>query len=652
MTDLAAPFFGLGQAVLALGLGWAGLSMPRLLPLPAHGRLAFGIAATPFVTGSLLLALTLVAPGLPVAWHALAPGALGLGLLLAFRRRGPSCLLMIRRLDPRDRVLWASIAAAAIAAAVVAPRVGYYLTQPIGNSDALQYLAQARHLLSHRSFFMIAGIEGLADATLRGDAHGALWIGYNAAALAWSVLAGTDPLAEAAPRLAFLANLLACFAGGVAVASAARMRGLALLVVLLILAVPQLPGTVIGGDRDAFRLAALLLLCAFLAAQATSRLRRLGFAAALLGAVLGCWAMQGHALSLVLVPVIVASWTLFMLVRGEASRTRTLVLTSAVAAGFCLGAAHIGVAYSRTGSLSGDNVDSARVMAGTIYAQGHAAREEARIGEGAVLASRLKISIGRDGGWPSLGAILLVAILTMRLGAQSLVGRSRTPRLNRSGRLMGGLIAAWFVGQSLLLLGVFDTASYRLSDWTVLNARYAMQWYLFAALLVAWGLAAAASLLSDRLREARRGALPALVLPATLLLTSAASAGILAQRWLYYPTNAYAVVSGTLNATVAALPPACRAVSEDTGLGFHAERPILQLYSKYLRELVQETDTEALLRKLDDRHVCAVVLYTGLYVDTAGPGTPFAKLLNSPAFRLQDAAPWRIYVRSGLQGAQ
>jgi hypothetical protein len=652
MTDLAAPFFGLGQAVLALGLGWAGLSMPRLLPLPAYGRLAFGVAATPFVTATLLLALTLVAPGLPLAWHVVAPGALGLALLLALHRRGTSCLQMIRRIDLRAPVLWASIVATAIVMAVLAPRVGYYLTQPIGNSDALQYLAQARHLLLHRSFFMIAGIEGLADATLRGDAHGPLWIAYNAAALAWSGFAGTDPGAQAAPRLAFLLSMLACLAGGVAVASAARMRGLALLVVLLILVVPQFPGVVIGGDRDAFRLTALLLLCAFLAAQATSRLRRLGFAVALLGAVLGTWAMQGHALSLVLVPVTVASWCLCMLARGEASRVRTLILTSAVAAGFCLGALHVGIAYYRTGSLSGDNVDSAKVMAGTVYALGHAAREEARIGEGALLVSRLRISIERDGGWPSLAAILLAAVLTLRLGARSLAGQSQARSLHRSGEMTGGLFAVWFLGQSLLLLGLFDTASYRLSDWTVLNARYAMQWYLFAALLVAWGLAAAASLLSNRLREARRGAMAAALLPATLLLTSTASAAILAKRWLYFPTSAYVAVSSKLNAIVAALPPSCRAVSEDTGLGFHADRPVLQLYSKHLRELVQETDTEALLRKLDDRHICAVVLYNGLYVDTAGPGTPFAKLLNSPAFQLQDAAPWRIYVRTGLQRTQ
>lgn len=52
MTDLAASFFVLGQAVLALGLGSAVLSMPRLLPLAAYGRLAFGVAASPFFIGS------------------------------------------------------------------------------------------------------------------------------------------------------------------------------------------------------------------------------------------------------------------------------------------------------------------------------------------------------------------------------------------------------------------------------------------------------------------------------------------------------------------------------------------------------------------------------------------------------------------------
>lgn len=161
----------------------------------------------PFVTASLVLAVTLIVPGALLALMALVPAAAGFCLLALFGRRLLPEEWSRDAADLRDPVLWASVLALAAVAVVVLPRMAFYTLQPTGNSDGMQYLAQAQHLLSHRSFFAIAGIAGLPDASLRGDAHGALWTVYNAAASAWSILVGGGLTDEASPRVAFQLTL-------------------------------------------------------------------------------------------------------------------------------------------------------------------------------------------------------------------------------------------------------------------------------------------------------------------------------------------------------------------------------------------------------------------------------------------------------------
>ncbi|WP_454658505.1 hypothetical protein [Bosea beijingensis] len=635
--------------LLALGLGLAAAchAAKAALPLPPSGRIAFGIAATPFVAGSLVLALILIAPGLPAPMIAAAPVLTGLLLLAVFRKhlRPMAAVCMPQS---RDAIFWAELAATAAVLIVVIPRMAFYAGQPNGNSDALQYLAEARHLLSHRSFFEMAGIWGLPDGTLRGDAHGALWVSYLAGALAWTSAGAAALGDEAAPRLAFQFTLFCYAAAGLALASAVPQRGLKVLVFCTIMAVPQLPGASIGGDRDAFRLAGLLLLSAFLLGHAQARLRQFGFSTLLLGAVLGCWAVQGHGLAIVIVPLVVAPWALVSLPL-RLPIWRTLLVVCAISAGFTAGAWHVVTAYRATGSLSGNNVDAASVVRDTVYAQGVERRDAARIGEGNNLSSRLRITVERDQGWPSL--LTFGVLVSMLVAGFARVKRAGLGSLGDDESRAGVVLSAWFVSQSLLLFGVFDIGTYKLSEWTVLNSRYAMQWYLYAGLFAAWGVACLPQLLAGMLTF-RRPQLTGLVSCAVLLATAAASVSALSTRWLYYPTTAYRTFAAKLNAAAQQLPSGCKILSEDTGVTFVSERPVLQLYSVQLRDLLTETEPAALLRKLDDRRICAVVLYTGLYVDTAGPETPLSRILAGPAFRLTDADPWRIYVRDASGSRQ
>ncbi|MBR1203943.1 MULTISPECIES: hypothetical protein [unclassified Bradyrhizobium] len=642
---MSIPFL-IGQFVLAFGLARFFYLFDFVLPIPPLGRIAFGVATTGFFTASLLLLLTLVAPGLALGGHASAPFIVGLGVLVALWKRpaprGPKNPHALR-----DPVVLASAAAILMVACIIVPRIWFYGGQLTGNSDAMQYLAEARQLLSHRSFFDASGVGGLADGSLRGDPHGLLWPAYNASALVWSGLGGAGLSDEMVPRVAFQLTIISYIAAGVALGSAARLRGLAILVPLLILVVPLIEGGAIDGSRDAFRLTALLLLCTFLVAQWQDGMRHSGGAAATLGVALGSWAMQGHALSIVLVPLIVAPWTLLS-ASFRLPPTRIALITVAVALGFCLGGLHVAVAYYMTGSLTGDNVDAAQVTAGTVYAHGVELRDAARIGEGANLASRLSTSFARDCGWPSIAALVtLFAMFPLYFVRRVSARDGSDVRSVTIDWRIGAMFAAWFLSQTLLLLGAFDTEHYKLSSWTVLNARYAMQSYMFAALLVAWGIATVpAALTSTSTSKVRRDTWTGIALSLAIIGVAIVTTSILAKRWAYYSTSGYQAVAKQLNALTASLPPTCRILAEDTGINFLAQRPVLQLYSKYMRDLLVERDKEELQHKLDRRDICAVVLYSGLYVDMAGPTAPLLELLAPPNFKMYGVGAWRIYVRT------
>lgn len=634
MTLLIYTF---GQVVLAAGLVAASVRIGALLPMPVAGRVAFGLATTPFVSASLAAGIMMVWPGQPVMLLALLPTLAGLLLLVAMRRAAGDLAVALRTMSWREPVLLIAGACIAVLAFIVLTRMAHYVSQPTGNSDSLQYLAQARHLLGHRSLFIYPGMDGLPDGTLRGDAHGVLWITYLASALAMAP-ADDTVAADALARVAFQLALCGYLAAGIAVASLFRLRLAVPLAIVFLLAVPSLSGASIGGDRDAFRLAALLLLLAFLLAHARSRfvfVRHPGVV--LLACLLGFWSMQGHGLALVLVPVLTGVWFVAC-VAVRLPVLRGLLVAIAVAIGFGVGAWPVASAYLRTGSPVGENVAASQILSGTVYGTGTARRDEARVGAGADRLARIGITIGRDAGWPSLLALVTLAALVVaalkRRGAGS--AEATTPVL----------LASWFVALSLLLLDALPLGYFEIGAWTVLNSRYAMQWYVAAALLAAWGIAALLALM--RRRFPQRGLIVSGLAGGVLIFGTLMTARALERGWPVYETGVYRVFANRLNALTDPLPARCRVLAEDTGVNFLARRTVVQMYSRYLLPLMREQTPHGAIRQLDERDLCVVVLYTGLYIDTAGPDTPLARALASDAFRLHDAAPWRIYIRTPL----
>ncbi|MBZ6076500.1 hypothetical protein [Microvirga puerhi] len=134
------------------------------------------------------------------------------------------------------------------------------------------------------------------------------------------------------------------------------------------------------------------------------------------------------------------------------------------------------------------------------------------------------------------------------------------------------VVGTWFVVNCLFLLGAFDVGGMQLGAWTVLNSRYAMQWHLLAGFVAAWGIAAVLTSLGTRKYVLGES----LSAPAIASL-AAVTAILVMQVWPYFPTPVYLTLTEKLNGLVRSLPPSCRILSDDTGLNFYSERPVVQL---------------------------------------------------------------------------
>ena len=616
--------------LLGLGMGIVALAIPKAIPLPATGRFAFGFATTPFLVASIILFFTVIWPGIPKVVLALAPVVLAVALLWHCR---PLIAQLVRHRSHtqlRDPVFLILLVGVIWTAVLVAFRIIYFAQEPLGNSDALYYLLEAKRFATQRSFSAIAGMRGLEDGTLRGDQHGPLWVAWLASALVWNTNPG-DLLENTIVRLPFGASFFFFFFSVVAVASALRTRYVILVSLLASVAVPMLYGTLTDGSRDSFRLAGLLLLSSFLLAHLRPNLRRVtSLSALIMSAALAAFAVQGHGLALVLVPIVVSTWGVVVLA-ARLPFQRLVIVGCTLGIGFVIGALHVVDATWRTGSLTGDNVLEWDQVKGTPYEGSVEERNKRRIGNGDDPIWRIALTVMRDRGWPSVGAFL---VLIGGLG--TLIHGAKTHFITiRQWRAI--TVSAWFLSYTLVVLGLFDFSRIQLGAWTILNSRYGMQWHMAAALVAAFGI----SLTLSRLRIR----IPILAIVGALLL-SLGTILLVVCTWPYYPTGVYQNVAATLKELVRPLPPSCRILSEEQGLPFYVEGQVVQIYSKYERDLLVARTPSELESLLAQQSFCVVVLYQGLYIDVAGPETPFARVLESKAFTRHDVLPWRIYVRS------
>ena len=186
MAGLAA----IELALVGLSLGIISVAIPKAIPLPAAGRFAFGFAATPFLVAVIVVFFTVTWPGVPKVALALAPAILTVALLCYCRSVIAHLARRCSWTNLRDPVFLILLIGAIWTAALIVSRIIYFAQEPLGNSDALYYLQEAKRFVTQRNFSAIAGMGGLEDGTLRGDQHGPLWVAWLAFGLVWNVNPG------------------------------------------------------------------------------------------------------------------------------------------------------------------------------------------------------------------------------------------------------------------------------------------------------------------------------------------------------------------------------------------------------------------------------------------------------------------------------
>ena len=330
------------------------------------------------------------------------------------------------------------------------------------------------------------------------------------------------------------------------------------------------------------------------------------------------------------VPILVACWGIVVLA-ARLPFYRMAIVGCALGIGFVIGALHVVEATWRTGSMTGDNVLEFDQIKGTSYEGSVEERNKQRIGDGDDPIWRIALTVMRDRGWPSIGAFL---VLISGLGALIKGIKAHCITIQQWRAIT---IGSWFLAYTLVVLGMFDFGGIQLGAWTIMNSRYAMQWHVAAALLAAFGVSWIFSGLRNRV--------PLLAMLSALLL-ALGTVILVVRTWPYYPTSVYKNMAARLNEIVRPLPASCRILSEDQGVNFYVQSPVVQVYSKYERAILAARTPLELESLLAERSFCVVVLYQGLYIDVAGPDTPFARVLESKVFTRHDVLPWRIYVRS------
>ena len=668
----------LSYIAIATGLIVAAYRASSLLPANAVGRIAFGFACTPFVVASLTTLMITIWPGVPTKVLSLFPCFVGFALAAfgtAFRINPKQLLRWITDLPPRLLMYWvvalclvahfqpltgffifSSLALILILCAytesttkkvlhrsidsisygvigicfifigyVVISRLSFSAGEATTNSDALQYLFGAKHLLSHRNIFEFSGLEGTVDGTLRGDAHGILWIAFLASALSFGETLDTSAQ-DSLARIAFQLVMLSYFASGVALASVFRFRGAILAAVILLLLVPFLQLSSFVGSRDAFRLAGLLLLMSFLLYQSTPTLRGNLCRTLLLASLLGAWALQGHGLSIILVPLITASW-FGTIVALRSPVLRALMISTAIAVGTLLAASPVISAYYHTGSPLGNNLDAKEFLSQTPYAKGFEKRLDERYESDTSLGKRIKSIYERDSGIPSVIAVVTLIMLTWILFAPS-----SKQLISKEQKFIAVMLSVWFVGQTIVLLDWLPLGYFEIGNWALINPRYSMQWYVVAALLAAWGITFTISLISDRFKPIKIA--PHLILGAALIGVTSSTYFLLERRWPTVSAWHYPSMLKNIDLHFEHLSPDCLVISEDPGTSFHSQYKIIQLYSRAMMPLFRFDTPKAVVEWLKSKGFCGVILYSGMYMDAAGPDTPFLKALNSDHFSI------------------
>jgi hypothetical protein len=582
--------------LISWAMGCLTICVPRLLPIPRGVRFLVGFASAPFLVGAWMLLASAVMPGAP-RWAFLMPPFIA-AALLTFLRGRRTLIWLFRSVSRSARIAWRrpplrlAFVFAAVLTALVLFKLVAAASGPLDAHDALVYLSEASLFAGERTVGAANTFTDRPDGTLRGNWHNFVWPAFLSHALMHTDAEVLGYPNDGAVRAAFQATVVYALLSLAALAGCARLPGVTLLSLPLILQIPLFTYLSNESSRDGFRIVPLLLLAAVLTGLSAQRLR-CGFRWLPLGAplLLAVCCVSGHALGGLIAVLIAFAWGVWG-VMFRAPVMRLIPVLAAIAIGLCIGSAHHLSAYIQTGNFKGSLGEC-----GIARLPEEPAEQAAQ--ESMTRWARYDELLRRDQHRVSVAGLLCAGI-AVAVGLRS----------RRSAR---GAIFPFFglttLAVALPFLGVLDFGSYPLSEWFLANPRYQLHWYPFAVVT----LGAVALFGAERIGvhdAGRRRRAGAVLLAGLIALVSITAVRTVYKRWHVLDAARAELLDRVqlLSDAISRLPPGKRLLLEDARYNYYLANSAMLIFSRSACDILTAKNPQQVREVLHGKNIGVVAL--------------------------------------------
>ena len=471
-----ATIYTVSLIIPSLALGATAVHMPRHLGGTRVSRFLIGFATTPFLIALWTLVLSVVSPGAPRFLFYLTPSIISIVPLILYGRRTLRRLFRewwrARRTCVNPVPIYFSYVCAAVLATSVLSTLAANAKAQFINHDVLAHLSVALPFAEARSASAIPDFTATIDEPTMSQSHTYLYPAFLANAL---MTTGSETLGypnDYAARAAIQIMIVYLLISVVALAATSGQMGAGPLALMLLLPALAIRMS-FNCHRMPFQLIPLVLLAAVLSEIPARRLRRRLKPGYLVPcAMFAGFSVAAHTINIVILPLVVAAWLVWMLLE-RAPLLRIAYVLVAVGIGTGIAGLHYLKSYIDTGSPMGYGFIHYAYVGTPLWDAWQRARGFDAI-RGVTLVRRFGIAF--RGTFvtffiPGMAALLLAFGQWLKNKQWKSSGRN----------LFMGLVA--LIGL-LPLAGLADFGMVRISDMFIINTRYIQFWYPFAVICV------------------------------------------------------------------------------------------------------------------------------------------------------------------------
>jgi len=602
-SEITACLLYLLQLLLiSLGSGCWTYHQTRLLHLPGLSRFLTGFCLTPFILGAWMFIPATLLPGAPRGWFLIPPLLLACASLFFY---GSHTFQRLARYFKRNPHIYSyrwidylAIAGAIVVLLSVLYKVGLNCTLPTINTDASSYLGEALRFVNKRSLSAITGMQGSPDGSLRGEVHGFMYPAFISHALMNTSANSFGYPHDLAAQVAFQATFIYMIIAMITLVSVIRPLSASAIALILLFQVPQFFDITYASDRDGYRIIPLLLLTAVLIGLSPKRMRHQLRPESLIAPIfLSACALAGHTLGGFIVIAMTVAWIIWV-IPARPRWLNVLLVSTALGTGLLIGGTHYIKAYLDTGSVMG-NVFKENAIKDTPLWEESLKRDQARLLGTTTITDRLKILLKRDRYKLSVPGTLgaLIAVLLWRKFYND---RKLTPLP------FLGLITLITI---LLATGIFDTAQYQLSAGFVMNFRYNLHWYPFAAVCLALIIGYSVDIIDKSANQNFKQA--GLILISILILIVSLSSVRTVRQWQARPSDYgnqwFARYFDPLNGAIKQIAPDKRLLV-DYNYNYYLHNQAVVMYALPTWPLLQAKNEAEVARSLEELKIGAIAL--------------------------------------------